>query len=145
MPVILDDSPPPAVDKGKGVDRSGDDAAGTAESHSDPQQTPAAAASAFFASLAKNPNVKELSRNLSTLQSGVSRNLHQIQSQLSHLDLAEGQKVAEDYLHKGEHWFQEFSSEVSKLASDAVKVVPPSGATSGLGFAGAGDLSLIHI
>ncbi|GAA6054879.1 hypothetical protein JCM3770_004265 [Rhodotorula araucariae] len=123
MPVILDQVAPTKVDKGKGVDRSGD-------SH-DAQQTPAAAASAFFASLAANPNVKDLSRNLSTLQTGVSRNLHQLQAQLSHLDLAEGQKVAEGYLHKGEHWFQEFSAEVGKLAKDAVKVVPPGGAPSG--------------
>ncbi|GAA5908276.1 hypothetical protein JCM8208_000363 [Rhodotorula glutinis] len=136
MPVIIDDAPPPAVDKGKGVDRSGGgdadgaDTATTSDAQQQQQQTPAAAASAFFASLAKNPNVQELSRNLSTLQTGVSRNLHQIQSQLTHLDLAEGQKVAEDYLHKGEHWFQDFSHEVSKLASDALKVVPPDAASA---------------
>jgi len=146
MPVIIDDTPPAVVDKGKGVARSGgggSDADGpSVDTTSDPQQqqTPAAAASAFFASLAKNPNVQELSRNLSTLQTGVSRNLHQIQSQLTHLDLAEGQKVAEDYLHKGEHWFQDFSHEVSKLASDALKVVPPD-ASSARDVAAAGEHS----
>ena len=146
MPVIIDDTPPAVVDKGKGVARSGgggSDADGpSVDTTSDPQQqqTPAAAASAFFASLAKNPNVQELSRNLSTLQTGVSRNLHQIQSQLTHLDLAEGQKVAEDYLHKGEHWFQDFSHEVSKLASDALKVVPPD-ASSARDAAAAGEHS----
>ncbi|BGP37634.1 hypothetical protein JCM10450v2_001558 [Rhodotorula kratochvilovae] len=132
MPVILDEVPPPKVDKGKGVDRSGDsgDVELQHDAGADAQQTPAAAASAFFASLASNPNVKDLSRNLSTLQTGVSRNLHQLQAQITHLDLAEGQKVAEGYLHKGEHWFQEFSAEVGKLAKDAVKVVPPGGGVS---------------
>ncbi|GAA6008843.1 Dos2p [Rhodotorula paludigena] len=129
MPVILDDVPPARVDKGKGVDREGGD------SH-EHQETPAAAASAFFASLAKNQNVKDLSRNLTSLQSNLSTNLHQLQSQLSHLDLSEGQKVAENYLHKGEHWFQEFSAEVGKLAKDAVKVVPP-GASAGAGTSAA--------
>lgn len=126
MPVILDDVPPARVDKGKGVDREGGDS-------QDHHETPAAAASAFFASLAKNQNVKDLSRNLTSLQSNLSTNLHQLQSQLSHLDLSEGQKVAENYLHKGEHWFQEFSAEVGKLAKDAVKVVPP-GASAGAGM-----------
>ncbi|GAA5856543.1 hypothetical protein JCM9279_005492 [Rhodotorula babjevae] len=146
MPVIIDEAPPAVVDKGKGVDRSGDGAAdvdgpGAGATSDAQQQTPAAAASAFFASLAKNPNVQELSRNLSTLQTGVSRNLHQIQSQLTHLDLAEGQKVAEDYLHKGEHWFQDFSHEVSKLASDALKVVPPDASSSARDAGASGDHS----
>lgn len=136
MPVILDDVPASTarVDKGKGVDRDGEGSV-SAEGDAQHQQTPAAAASAWMAkfgsSLAANPNVKDLSRNLSSLQSNLSSNLHQIQSQLSHIDLAEGQKVAEGYLHKGEAWFQEFSAEVGKLAKDAVKVVPPSSGGGG--------------
>ncbi|BGP22517.1 hypothetical protein JCM10295v2_001402 [Rhodotorula toruloides] len=129
VPVVLDEDQP-KVDKGKGVDREGEgEGVPAAEGDAQHQQTPAAAASAWMArfgsSLASNPNVKDLSRNLSSLQSNLSSNLHQIQSQLSHIDLAEGQKVAEGYLHKGEAWFHEFSTEVGKLAKDAVKVVPP--------------------
>ncbi|KAJ8296198.1 putative UTP--glucose-1-phosphate uridylyltransferase [Rhodotorula toruloides] len=147
VPVILDEVPAAQskVDKGKGVDREGEGEADTTEGDAQHQQTPAAAASAWMAkfgsSLASNPNVKDLSRNLSSLQSNLSTNLHQIQSQLSHIDLAEGQKVAEGYLHKGEAWFQEFSAEVGKLAKDAVKVVPPTTA-GGAGAAATGRTSL---
>lgn len=134
----------PTDEKGKGVERGegvggagaeNAEAAGsfddTTEGHQATQQTPAAAASAFFSKwqsqLASNPNVKDLSRNISSLQSNLSTNLHQIQNQLTHLDLTEGQKVADRYLHKGEAWFQEFSAEVAHLAKEAVKVVPPTG------------------
>lgn len=131
-PIIMDDYV--KVDKGKGVDRSGE--GGEGEEGSD--VNPAAAAAAFFAKvqtqLAANTNVQELSKGLSSLQSSVSTNLShlptslqtnltQLQSQFSHLD---SQKVAEDYLHKGENWLSEFSNEVSRLAKDAVKVFPPS-------------------
>ncbi|BGP29751.1 hypothetical protein JCM10296v2_001496 [Rhodotorula toruloides] len=147
VPVILDEVPAaqPKVDKGKGVDREGEGANAPAEGDAQHQQTPAAAASAWMAkfgsSLASNPNVKDLSRNLSSLQSNLSSNLHQIQSQLTHIDLTEGQKVAEGYLHKGEAWFQEFSTEVGKLAKDAVKVVPPT-KTGGAAAAPTGRASL---
>ena len=148
IPIVLDEVPAtpaaPTNEKGKGVERGEDgggegaqdaEAAGlsddTPESHQATQQTPAAAASAFFSKwqsqLASNPNVKDLSRNISSLQSNLSTNLHQIQNQLTHLDLTEGQKVADRYLHKGEAWFQEFSAEVAHLAKEAVKVVPPTG------------------
>lgn len=117
-------------DKGKGVDRA-DDTVLPGESAAAQQQSPAAAASAFFSKwqtqLASNPNVKDFSRNLTSIQSNLSTNLHQIQEQLTHLDLTEGQKVADRYLHKGEAWFQEFSAEVAHLAKEAVKVVPPTG------------------
>ncbi|GAA5873567.1 hypothetical protein JCM3774_000052 [Rhodotorula dairenensis] len=152
IPIVLDEvpatAPPasaPATEKGKGVERgeggegggASDEARASTEASSGDaegsatQQTPAAAASAFFskwqAQLASNPNVKDLSRNISSLQSNLSTNLHQIQNQLTHLDLTEGQKVADRYLHKGEAWFQEFSAEVAHLAKEAVKVVPPTG------------------
>ena len=148
IPIVLDEVPAtpaaPTNEKGKGVER-GEEEGGegapdaeapgslddTPESHQATQQTPAAAASAFFSKwqsqLASNPNVKDLSRNISSLQSNLSTNLHQIQNQLTHLDLTEGQKVADRYLHKGEAWFQEFSAEVAHLAKEAVKVVPPTG------------------
>ncbi|BGP53594.1 hypothetical protein JCM8202_001439 [Rhodotorula sphaerocarpa] len=166
VPIMLS-SPSPApeqqqqarkVDKGKGVERGGDDADEVSGSnsaqteagadadqpelppHSPTQQTPAAAASAFFSKwqtqLASNPNVKDLSRNITSLQSNFSTNLHQIQNQIAHIDLAEGQKVADRYLHKGEAWFQEFSNEVAHLAKEAVKVVPPTGAGAGPGSYG---------
>lgn len=129
-PVILDE---PRVDKGKGVDRSGDD-----DGVEGPN--PGAAAAAFFSKiqtqLAANPNVQGLSKNLATLQSSVQTNLShlpaslqtniaQLQTQFAHIDIAEHQKVAEGYLHKGEHWLADFSTEVAKLAKDAVKVLPP--------------------
>ncbi|GAA5979824.1 hypothetical protein JCM10908_003058 [Rhodotorula pacifica] len=156
IPIVLDEAPAVAAapapaetatksEKGKGVERGEEEevdrdatASNAAETESQTQQqqqqTPAAAASAFFskwqAQLASNPNVKDLSRNISSLQSNLSTNLHQIQNQLTHLDLTEGQKVADRYLHKGEAWFQEFSAEVAHLAKEAVKVVPPTGAGS---------------
>ncbi|GAA5969188.1 hypothetical protein JCM21900_004721 [Sporobolomyces salmonicolor] len=123
VPVILDQVEPPREDKGKGVDRSG------SVSSSDASQNPAAAASAFFSKvhsqLASNANVQDLGKNLSSLSSNLTTNLSSLQNQLAHLDLGESSKVAEDYLHKGETWFAEFTHEVGRLANDAVKVVPP--------------------
>ncbi|GAA6024327.1 hypothetical protein JCM10207_009267 [Rhodosporidiobolus poonsookiae] len=139
MPVILDEVPhaPPAAkeDKGKGVDRGAEgepsavDDASTAAAH---EQTPAAAASAFFRSLstAAQPQLQSLGRDFSSLQSNLQSNLTHLQDQFSHLDLqselSQTQRLAEGYLHKGESWFAEFSAEVGKLAKDAVRVVPPS-------------------
>ncbi|GAA5894092.1 hypothetical protein JCM5296_001009 [Sporobolomyces johnsonii] len=123
VPVILDQVEPLREDKGKGVDRSGSVAS------DDASQNPAAAASAFFSKvqsqLASNTNVQDLGKNLSSLSSNLTTNLSSLQNQLAHLDLGESSKVAEDYLHKGETWFAEFSHEVGRLAKDAVKVVPP--------------------
>ncbi|GAA5865933.1 hypothetical protein JCM8547_005762 [Rhodosporidiobolus lusitaniae] len=148
MPVILDDVPPPSQhkkdDKGKGVDRSAtgesttttEDAIHDASSAAATEQTPAQAASAFFRQLSSSaaPQLQSLSRDLSSLQSNLSTNLHQLQSQLAHLDvggeLASTQKLAEGYLHKGEHWLAEFGAEVGKLAKDAVRVVPPTSSST---------------
>lgn len=135
-PVIIDD-PVPKVDKGKGVDRSVDDGATPSEGGAyDSDKTPAAAASAFFASLqsqiSASPNLAHLSKNLqsslTTVQSNLSHlpaslqtSVAQLQAQLPHLD----NKAAEAYLSRGEHWLQEFTGEVGRLAKDAVRVVPP--------------------
>lgn len=128
----------PRMDKGKGVDRTQDE---TPTSPNPNSGNPTAAASAFFAKIqaqiTSNSNVQELSKNLVTLQSNVTTNLShiptsfqtnlsQLQAQLAHIDLGESQKLAEDYVHKGEAWLAEFSTEIGRLAKDAVKVVPPS-------------------
>lgn len=148
MPIILDEPAPAKVDKGKGVDRSGaaeDESTSAAPAAKETEEgatpvadtvNPGAAAAAFFAKvqtqLASNPNVKGLSKNLATLQSSVQHlpaslqtNLTQLQTQFAHIDLNESQKAAEGYLHKGENWLAEFSTEVQRLALETVKVVPP--------------------
>ncbi|KAM0792642.1 hypothetical protein ACM66B_002424 [Microbotryomycetes sp. NB124-2] len=142
--------------KGKGVDPGERDGGETVEpAEREDTRTPAsdaakaaadqaakasASAAAFFSRLqtqvASNPNVKGLSKNLSTLQHQVQHNLSslptnlqtnlaQLQEQFAHIDLSESSKTAEAYLTKGEHWLQEFSSEVGRLALETVKVVPP--------------------
>lgn len=154
MPILMDDVPelPPAtkVDtkgKGKGVDRgvqgetaappvSVDSEAG-AQGASEP--TPAAQAAAFFtkfqSQIAANPNIHDLTKNLATLQESVQSglahqttafqsNIAQLQDQLAHLDLVEQQKKASGLISKGEGWIAELSSEVSRMAKDAVKIVP---------------------
>lgn len=137
-----DDSDPtaPRTDKGKGVDRGASDSQdGATDSVADSAAHAGATAAAFFAKLqsqvASNPNVKGLSKNLATLQHQVQNNLstlpnslqanlNQLQDQFAHIDLSRA--TAEDYLHKGEHWISDFSAEVQRLATDAVKVVPAS-------------------
>ncbi|KAM0750109.1 hypothetical protein T439DRAFT_326076 [Meredithblackwellia eburnea MCA 4105] len=152
-PVIVDTPiAAPVVDKGKGVDRAEHTGTGDAAVAGTPSTTatgeplspptspllihskPAIAATAFFtkmqSQLASNAQVAQMSKNLQTSLTNVQTNLshlpqsiQQIQSQLPTLD----QKTAEGYLSKGEHWFAEFSGEVSRLAKDAVRVVPPTG------------------
>ncbi|GAA6041726.1 hypothetical protein JCM8097_008300 [Rhodosporidiobolus ruineniae] len=160
VPVILDEVPKPEI-KGKGVDRealadagdgSATEAINNASSAAAAEQTPAAAAAAFFRTLSTNaaPQLQSLSRDFSSLQhnlqSKVTSELSQLQTQLQHLELgaqaADAQKLAEGYLHKGEHWLAEFSSEVGKLAKDAVRVVPPT-ASSDAGSRAAGSGSAV--
>ncbi|GAA5822144.1 hypothetical protein JCM10212_000355 [Sporobolomyces blumeae] len=127
VPVIVGDPEPAKVDKGKGVDRSDSTATATTSS-----ENPSAAASAFFSRLQTQLSSVHAPAALSTL----STNFTQFQQQLSHLDLGhEGAKLAEDYLHKGEAWFGEFKDEVTKLAKDAVQIVPPVSAAAAIGGA----------
>ncbi|KAK4046889.1 hypothetical protein OIV83_005785 [Microbotryomycetes sp. JL201] len=115
-------------------------ASDAAKAAADQAAKASASAAAFFsrlqAQVASNPNVQGLSKNLSTLQHQVQHNLtalplnlqtnlHQLQEQFAHIDLQESSKTAEAYLSKGEHWLQEFSQEVGRLAMETVKVVPP--------------------
>ncbi|GAA5841590.1 hypothetical protein JCM11251_004225, partial [Rhodosporidiobolus azoricus] len=175
VPIVIDDAPPKKKEdqkeevvfdeaeegeegegkkdiKGKGVDRGESSSVATAagtdissDASTSTDQTPSAAASAFFRSLSSSvqstPQFSSLTRDLHSLQSNLSTNLHSLQSQLAHLDvqgeLRETQKLAEGYLHKGEGWFADFSKEVGKLAKDAVKIVPP-GTTSSFSGSGSG-------
>lgn len=141
VPIIVDEEPTPVVDvkgKGKARDSEGQDDQNRQDTTEIAAPTAiddaAAAATAFFARMqsqvASNPNVKGLSRNLATLQHQVQNNLQQLptslqtnltqlQDQFAHLDLPAA-------AHKGENWLSEFSHEVQRLATDAVRVVPPS-------------------
>ncbi|KDE03455.1 hypothetical protein MVLG_06066 [Microbotryum lychnidis-dioicae p1A1 Lamole] len=103
----------------------------------------AASATAFFSKmqtqLASSPNLQGLSKNLTTLQESVATNLsslptslqtniQQLHTQFAHqIDLADTQKTAGDYLHKGESWLSGLGNEVSRFAKEAIQIVPPSG------------------
>ncbi|GAA5967144.1 hypothetical protein JCM3765_001544 [Sporobolomyces pararoseus] len=100
------------LDKGKGVDRSS----------SESTENPAAAASAFFSKI--QSQLTSMQDQAPQALHALSSNFSQFQDQLSHLNLKNS--TAEEYLHKGEHWFSEFKEEVSKLAKEAVQIVPPS-------------------
>lgn len=101
------------LDKGKGVDRS---------SSSESTENPAAAASAFFSKI--QSQLSSMQDQAPQALHALSSNFSQFQDQLSHLNLKNS--TAEEYLHKGEHWLNEFKEEVSKLAKEAVQIVPPS-------------------
>ncbi|GAA5915849.1 BSD domain-containing protein [Sporobolomyces salmoneus] len=107
------------LDKGKGVDRSPVHQSALTSTLTD--QAPAAAASDFFSKLQS-----QFSSTQTQALSSLSSNFTQIQDQLSQLNTS---TVAEEYLHKGEHWLSEFREEVSKLAKEAVQVVPPPSST----------------
>lgn len=135
--------------KGKGVDRSEQEQdPGVASSGLQGTATPPVAqAAAFFSRLqsqiSHNPNFLELSKNLTNLQSSVSTNLShlpaslqtnltQLQTQLASIDLKdlkESTRLADEYITRGETWIQELGLEVTKevtrIAKDAVRVVPP--------------------
>ncbi|GAA5945211.1 uncharacterized protein JCM15063_005328 [Sporobolomyces koalae] len=99
-------------DKGKQVDRGDSTAA---------SENPAAAASAFFSRIQHQlSSVQDQApRALESLSSNLS---HQFQDTVAQLNLKTN---TEEYLHKGESWLNEFRTEVSKLAKDAVQIVPP--------------------
>ena len=149
MPILMDDVPtlPPIakVDtKGKGVDRGVEGETSATPATEAPagdadEPTPAAQAAAFFSKfqsqIAANPNIHDLTKNLTTIQESVQSglahqttafqsNLAQLQDQLAHLDLVEQQKKASGLISKGEGWIAELSHEMSRLAKDAVKIVP---------------------
>lgn len=107
-------------EKGKGVDRSE-----STSTQSQSQENPAAAASAFFAKLQSQLSSTVQDQAPAALHS-LSSNFTQFQDQLSHLNLKDLKNPAESYLHKGEAWLGEFQKEVSKLAKEAVTIVPPS-------------------
>lgn len=135
--------------KGKGVDRSEQeqDPSVVSSGTEDTATPPVAQAAAFFSRLqsqiSHNPNFLELSKNLTNLQSSVSTNLShlpaslqtnltQLQTQLASIDLKdlkESTRLADEYITRGETWIQELGLEVTKevtrIAKDAVRVVPP--------------------
>ncbi|GAA5987899.1 hypothetical protein JCM11641_004575 [Rhodosporidiobolus odoratus] len=150
VPIVMDEPQPVKVDKGKGVDRGeggeGEGAFGEAQHAASTDQTPAAAAAAFFASLSASaaPQLQAFSNDLSSLRSGLTSNVAQLQAQLGKLKVGEeiqhAEHLAQGYLQKGEAWLGEFQKEVGKLAKDAVRVVPPStSAATTAGDRSAGD------
>jgi len=107
-------------EKGKGVDRS----ESTSTHQSQLQENPAAAASAFFTKL--QSQLTSVQDQAPAALHSLSSNFTQFQDQLTHLNLKDLKNPAESYLHKGEAWLGEFQKEVSKLAKEAVTIVPPS-------------------
>ncbi|KAK4050016.1 hypothetical protein OIO90_005206 [Microbotryomycetes sp. JL221] len=90
--------------------------------------------------ISSNENFKGLNKNLQHLQNEISTNLNHSRLNVSTnlIQLQEQFKQGsnelvnegEIYLTKGEHWLQEFSQEVARLARETVKVVPPSSSTT---------------
>ncbi|GAA5843166.1 hypothetical protein JCM3766R1_005257 [Sporobolomyces carnicolor] len=112
VPIIVE---APEDVKGKGVDRS-----------NEPDVNPSAAASAFFSKV--QHQLASMQDQAPQALHSLSTNFSQFQDQLSHLNL--GSATTSEYLHKGETWFNEFKDEVSKLAKDAVQIVPPTATQS---------------
>ncbi|GAA6014414.1 hypothetical protein JCM11491_007045 [Sporobolomyces phaffii] len=117
LPMIIGgEEEPQKLDKGKGVDRS------ESSPSTSSTENPAAAASAFFSKI--QTQLSSMQDQAPQALHALSSNFTQFQDQLSHLNLKNS--TAEEYLHKGEHWLNEFKDEVSKLAKEAVQIVPPS-------------------
>ncbi|GAA5849410.1 hypothetical protein JCM3766R1_006073, partial [Sporobolomyces carnicolor] len=112
VPIIVE---APEDVKGKGVERS-----------NEPDVNPSAAASAFFSKV--QHQLASMQDQAPQALHSLSTNFSQFQDQLSHLNL--GSSTTSEYLHKGETWFNEFKDEVSKLAKDAVQIVPPTATQS---------------
>lgn len=122
--------PKKKLDKGKGVDRSEPSllpsSTTSSSSSTTTTQDPSAAASAFFSKI--QSQLSSMQDQAPQALHALSSNFTQFQDQLSHLNLKNS--TAEEYLHKGEHWLSEFREEVSKLAKEAVQIVPPTSTTS---------------
>ncbi|KAK4704836.1 hypothetical protein P7C70_g1377, partial [Phenoliferia sp. Uapishka_3] len=130
----------------------GAEATNTTDHSANPAASATAFFSSLQSRLSTDPNLSQLSKNfqqsLATAQSSLATAQASAQSSLQHLPssfqhlpsqlqtnmatLSQqinlphlDQKSAEEYLSKGEHWLAEFSSEVQRLAKDAVRVVPP--------------------